>query len=269
MKNYDRKVYIIPDINRIKESMELGLEYGAGFEYNDFFSPKVLRDERETDKLITFYKGLSRDLSGDTMHGAFFDVLLHSDDEDIKRISQKRVIDSMEIAKNLGLRGVVFHTNITPNFTEDFYVKNWAQTTFDFWMETLYKYPNQQVYIENMFDMSPDAMLLLAEKMDSMDESLQKQFGFCLDYAHMNVFAQNEDKWFLLAPHILHMHINDNDLKKDCHDAVGSGLIDWQLFTKRMEENEINATVLVETRDIEKQRDSLKYMKKNGVYPFV
>lgn len=35
-----KSLYIIPDRERIKESLMLGEKYGAHFEYNDFFCPQ-------------------------------------------------------------------------------------------------------------------------------------------------------------------------------------------------------------------------------------
>ena len=36
---------IIPDFDRLSESLELSDRYGAAFEYNDFFMPDILDDE--------------------------------------------------------------------------------------------------------------------------------------------------------------------------------------------------------------------------------
>ena len=65
-------IYLIPDRNRMGESLELAKRYNACFEYNDFFNPSVLEDATLIEELITFYKGLERDRSKDTLHGAFW-----------------------------------------------------------------------------------------------------------------------------------------------------------------------------------------------------
>ena len=43
----NREWLIIPDFDNIQESLALAKEYNAGFEYNDFFNPKVYMDEDE------------------------------------------------------------------------------------------------------------------------------------------------------------------------------------------------------------------------------
>jgi len=73
----------------------------------------------------------------------------------------------------------------------------------------------------------------------------------------------------VLRPYIKHMHINDNDLKNDLHKAIGQGNIDYKEFTSLMTEQNMDVSVLVEVSKPEDQVSSLKYMKKEGIYPLV
>ena len=84
-----RNWLIIPDFNRREESKKLAEEYHAGFEYNDFFLPGVYEDEAEIKRRIAGYKALGRDRSNDTVHGAFLDVVISSDDAHIAEYSKK------------------------------------------------------------------------------------------------------------------------------------------------------------------------------------
>jgi len=181
-------IYLIPDRNQIEESMKLAKQYDACFEYNDFFSPAVLEDSAKIEELIAFYQGLERDRSRDTLHGAFLDVTIHSDDPVIRRASEHRVRQCMEIADKLDIRGVVFHTNTIPNFRVDYYQKNWLEQNERFWREILKEFPKLSIFIENMFDEEPDLLAQLAEKM--LDE---ERFGICFDYAHAQVFGYDID----------------------------------------------------------------------------
>ena len=47
-----KSLYLIPDINNLERTMELATQYGACFEYNDFFHPDILDDEEEVEKRI-------------------------------------------------------------------------------------------------------------------------------------------------------------------------------------------------------------------------
>ena len=39
------KYYVIPDLDNIEKYLELSKKYNLGFEYNDFFMPKLLDDK--------------------------------------------------------------------------------------------------------------------------------------------------------------------------------------------------------------------------------
>lgn len=256
-----KRLLIIPKRDNIEESLRLSKEYNANFEYNDFFLPFVLDDEEKKKEIIDFYKSLDRDRSEDTMHGAFLDVTLHSTDDRIREVSELRVRQSMEIAKELGIRGVVFHTNMIANFKDAVYMKKWVDTNALFYKTLLQEYPGIYVFVENMFDFDPDMLLALAKEMEN-----EPYFGICLDYAHATISKVEAKKWFeVLKPYIKHMHINDNDLKNDLHMALGTGKINYKELKELLESGEIEPSILVEVSKLEDQEASLVYMKKEGL----
>lgn len=256
-----KRLLIIPKRDNIEESLRLSKEYNANFEYNDFFLPFVLDDEEKKKEIIDFYKSLDRDRSEDTMHGAFLDVTLHSTDDRIREVSELRVRQSMEIAKELGIRGVVFHTNMIANFKDAVYMKKWVDTNALFYKKLLQEYPGIYVFVENMFDFDPDMLLALAKEMEN-----EPYFGICLDYAHATISKVEAKKWFeVLKPYIKHMHINDNDLKNDLHMALGTGKINYKELKELLESGEIEPSILVEVSKLEDQEASLVYMKKEGL----
>ena len=258
-------LYLIPDRSRLEESLELTKIYQASYEYNDFFPAAVLDDKKKQLEIIDTYAKVRSDFSNDTMHGAFLDVTVHSSDAKIREISELRVRQSMDIAKEMGLRGVVFHTNRLYGFRDKIYLKNWAESNERFFRKICEEYPNQQIFMENMFDEEPDVLCEFAERMEDCEN-----FGICLDYAHGAISEVSASDWIKpLAPYIKHMHINDNDLINDLHAPIGDGQLDWALFTKEIEEYKINTTVLVEVTGVEKQKKSLEYMAKNGIFPVI
>lgn len=256
-------IYIIPDRENIEKSLSVAKKWNAYFEYNDFFLPDVLDNQEIVQQRIDFYKSLDRDRTFDTMHGAFLDVTIHSSDSLIREISIKRIRQSMDIASELGIRGVVFHTNIIPNFAQDYYYNQWLEKNEHFWRTILKEYPNLNIFVENMFDQTPDAIVELAQHMKD-----HSRFGLCYDYAHACVFGSDVDNWTArIAPYVKHMHINDNDLKKDLHQTIGEGSIDWKHFNDLMMKYHIEGSVLIEIHSFEKQESSLEYMKKKRIYP--
>ena len=144
---------IIPDSKDIDRELVLAAKYGTAFEYNDFMNPDQLDDKEYCRQKIVFYKSLGRNMSNDTLHGAFIDLVVQSTDSLIRDASRKRVYQSMEIAQALGVRGVVFHTGLIPNYKDESYMKSWRDGCVRFWRKVLEDFPEQSVYIENMFDM--------------------------------------------------------------------------------------------------------------------
>ena len=251
-----RNWLIIPDFDKREESAKLAGEYNAGFEYNDFFLPKVYEDEKEIRRRIEGYKALDRDRSHDTLHGAFLDVVVSSDDAFIAEYSKKRLRQSMEIGKELSVKGVVFHSGLVPGVTTPVYLNNWVSRQEAFYRELCGDYPELTVYLENTQEASPDLLLPLIERMTDC-----KNFKVCLDYAHAAISKTPVESWIsALRPYIAHMHVNDNDLCADLHKVPGEGKIDWHRY-KQLTEDLTEATVLVELGGVERQKQSLDYLK--------
>ena len=254
-------LYLIPEIRRLKESAEIAFRYSAGFEYNDFFHPDVLDDPEEIRRLIGTYLDLPRDRSLDTLHGAFLDVTVHSSDSLIVSASDKRVRQCMEIASELGVKAVIFHTNLVPNFFSEKYMQNWCDRNEVYWRRILKDYAPVRVYMENMFDRIPDCLAQLAEHMKD-----EPGFGVCLDYAHAYVFGNEPERFCrVLKPYIRHMHINDNDLLRDMHWPVGAGKIDWKKFGAFAKELTEDVTTLIEVSSLEDFVSSAEALRAIGI----
>ena len=239
--------------------------YQTAWEYNDFYMPEVLADVKRRKELIDFYAKIRGDFSQDVMHGAFLDVVLHSEDPLIREVGELRVRQSMNIAKEMGLRGVVFHTGALPGYLTDVYRKNWQQKNEQFFRTLLEEYPDQYIFLENMFDKEPYDMLALAQRLSDI-----KRFALCLDYGHVKLFGTDMEEWVKnLAPYIKHMHINDNDFCRDLHLDVGGGKLDWQVFDRQMKQYQVDATVLIEVSGIERQQKSLEYLKQHNIWPML
>lgn len=254
------KFYIIPDINRIEESIALAEKYDLGFEFNDFYMPNMLIDENLQNKTIEKYKSytLPKDL---TSHGAFFDVTVFSSDPEIEAISKKRVIQSMEVARKIGAKSVIVHTNLMPFLKAEVYRTNFRNKSCDFYREVCKEFPELNLYLENMFDDDPYELAKIGNEMKDVPN-----FGICFDYAHAFLSETPIDRWpVALQGLIKHVHINDNDQVADLHQALGDGIIDWKFFMDMQKKYFPDATVLIETSSIENQIKSLEYAKEIGL----
>lgn len=247
---------IVSKVERLQEYKQIADKYQLGFELNDFYAPSVLENPVKQQELIDQYlhTGIPE---GSTMHGAFLDVVLFSEDPQIRRIARLRMSQSMEIAKKLGVKGVVFHTNSNPALSGDYYDRRVMEMVSEYIAHLLETYPGIDIYLENMFDANPVLLTRIAGELE-----FYPGFGICLDYAHAAISGTAMEVWVdSLAKYIKHIHINDNDLRRDLHLAVGDGDINWDQFAKYYRQDFYPCTTLIETALPEQQIRSLQYLK--------
>ena len=261
-----KRVYCIPKWEQIDQFLLFSKKYQAGFEYNDFFLPSVLDQPKLVQEIINHYKSLDRDRSEDTLHGVFLDICVHSDDPMIFKVSDYRIHQSMDIAKELGVKAVIFHTNQIPNFRLSSYLKNWVDRNERYWRNLLAQYPTLCIYIENMFDEDPCLLRQLAERMAD-----EPRFGVCFDFAHAFISQTPLWDWCkAMQPFAYHLHINDNNKLEDTHHPVGQKHLPWELYNQFIDSipKEKRPTVLIEVRGYEELETSVSYMKEHKMYPF-
>lgn len=252
------RLFMIPDPEQMEKSIKIAQKYHCGFEYNDFYVPAVLEDEKKIAERISEYISCENLPEECTMHGAFLDVSIFSDDPRIFGVSDYRVEQSLSIARKIGAKAVIFHTNFVPNFRVDYYCKSWIERNVAYWKEKLEMYSDISIYMENMFDMSYELLADLAKELAGYSN-----FGVCFDYAHAHAFGDERkiDEWVkALAPYVKHIHINDNDLVNDLHLALGEGEIDWECFKAYYHTYFPQASVLIEMKDLQAAEKSLEYI---------
>lgn len=254
-----KRILIIPRINELAESLSIAEKYGAGFEYNDFFMPDILDSKHICEEITQKYLSVKLP-EYCTFHGAFFDVIPFSPDNRIRDVSHLRVKQSIAAAKRIGARAVVFHTNYNPFLNTPHYIEGWLEQNEKYWSGILKKYKTIEIYFENMFDTAPDILAELAQRLCRFPN-----FGICFDYAHAAVTNVPHKEWVkALGKYTKHIHINDNDLKRDLHLAIGDGQINFSEFYELYEKYLNNASVLIETSLIDNQRRSLERLKADG-----
>lgn len=250
-----RNLLIIPDINHMEEIENLATSYHLGYEYNDFYKPDLLDDETKSNTIMNTYLSHHRpDFC--TMHGAFYDVIPFSVDKRIQEISNHRITQSLDQARKLNAKAVVFHTNYNPYLNHPDYISNWIDRNAKYWSQKLIEYPDINIYIENMFERSPELLVELSKRL-----STHENYGVCLDYSHATLTDVSASVWAeKLTKYIRHIHMNDNDLVRDLHLAWGDGKIDRFKFYECYEQYMPDVPIVIETNsitDIKRSIDTL------------
>ena len=254
-----KKVLIIPNRKYLTDCLELANKYDLGFEYNDFYVPNVLDNEAEREQIVAEYRRVDLP-SHNTLHGAFYDVIPFSVDAKIREIADLRIKQSIDSAKIMDAKAVIFHTAYNSNLNSKGYVEAWLDTNEAYWEKVLKENPDMDIYLENTFESGPEILEKLSRRLCKYEN-----YGVCFDYAHAALAETPVDTWAeALGKYVKHIHINDNDGKSDLHLAWGDGTLDREKFYECYEKYMQGATVLIETMTQENVKRSLEVLRTEG-----
>lgn len=243
------------------ERMEFARRRGFGVEVNAFVGGDPLNDpecrarmEDEFEQDMAGFEGIK------TMHGAFLDLAIHSNDQRIATISQNRIERDILTATRLGCEKIVFHLGSNPLVLVERYNDELIRAHAEFWTYVMESYPGIQVCVENQWETD---WTLFSEIFDAVRHP---RFGMCLDVAHVHVFSHfAPEAWIQrLAPNISHCHWNDNCGDRDSHLALGSGNIDWPAI---FEASAIwkQMTVTLEISELQALERSVSFLVRHGM----
>ncbi|HNQ30805.1 MAG TPA: sugar phosphate isomerase/epimerase family protein [Methanolinea sp.] len=172
------------------------------------------------------------------IHAPYHGMNIASLFEGIRRASVEVMIDCFAIAAEIGAP-VVMHPGYHAWNTE----KEAADRQFRISLHQLQESAADHsltFWFENMGELNyfhfrtPDDIPSLGDS------------GFCLDCGHANL---NHCLPAFLETDFSHMHIHDNDGRRDTHNAVGEGTIDFRPVMAALERT--GATAVLEVKDLE------------------
>ena len=160
-----------------------------------------------------------------TFHAPFNDISPGARDEEVRRITVRRLRQAVSLAPLFRPLGIVMHGGYS-NWLYDFESEAWlegAKRTFSEVAETA-ESAGVDIYLENVFDEVPDHLLRLRAAVGS------KRLGFCFDAGHAFLFSRLPvQKWIhAFGPDLREMHIHDNRGLRDDHLPVGEGSINFR-----------------------------------------
>lgn len=160
-----------------------------------------------------------------TFHAPFNDLCPGARDEEIRRVTVRRLRQAVSLAPLFRPRGIVMHGGYS-DWLFDFDADAWlaeAKRTFSEVAEAAEE-AGVDIYLENVFDAVPDHLLRLRAAVGS------RRLGFCFDAAHAALFSRLAvRKWVAaLGPDLREMHIHDNRGLRDDHLPAGEGSIDFR-----------------------------------------
>ena len=203
-------VQIQPEYKMGEEYLALSENMGCFFEVLELAFPNYGKD------LPDWYKKSGRARS---LHGAFIDINVASNEPEIARVSKARCEESCEIARYVGAENVVFHSSCYP-LLRGGYLVEWAKRCAEFYTYLSGKH-GLSVFIENSFDLDPSPLCELMKNVNGADVSV------CLDIGHVALSRAPLADWTgALGENIKYMHLSDNNGLFDDHNPLGSGVAD-------------------------------------------
>ncbi|MDP1758610.1 MAG: sugar phosphate isomerase/epimerase family protein [Thermodesulfovibrionales bacterium] len=189
-----------------------------------------------------------------TIHAPFMDLSPGAVDSKVRAVTMERFFHVMNIAEDLKVKAVVFHSG----YEKWKYALNiglWLEQSLLTWKPLVKKAEEigAKIAIENIFEDEPENLRLLMEKMGN------NSFGICFDSGHFNLFSKvSLEEWLgCLKPYIIELHLHDNNKTSDQHLPIGEGTFDFgKLFSA------IKGKDLIYTLEAHNPEDAKKSMER-------
>jgi sugar phosphate isomerase/epimerase len=191
-----------------------------------------------------------------TIHAPFSDLNIATTDSKLRRFILKRMEKSLQYAHQLDCKLWVFHpghhsaiSSFYPSM--DWYTNLQSVKTL---LQLSRKY-NVKIGMENIPGIFP-TLLVNLDDFSRFFKELGEDVGIVLDVGHANVNGNVRIFMDKFRDRIVHIHVSDNDGKKDLHLAVGKGTVDWQEFARAVKRIQFRGIVMIES--VEDVRQSLE-----------
>ncbi len=230
--------------NNVDLELRCARDYGLGVEVQVFGLPEFLNKD-QTPAILRMAERIASMKGPIGCHGPFIDTIHYSLDPGIREVCRLRYLDAFDVAEALGARYVLFHSQYNPIIKVAAYPKIYHEQSLKFWPEIIEEAQHRKmtIYIENMFDESPEPMRRVADALDS------PCFKLCLDIAHAAIHSTFDIAQWIDAygPHLRHVHMNDSKGTLDDHLGLGQGVLDIQRALELLKKTQLPITYALET----------------------
>jgi sugar phosphate isomerase/epimerase len=252
------KVLLSAGPENIEACVALALEHRLGIEMMAFAYPTQL--DGDWQSLVKQYRTLLAPIEGElSMHGPFFDMSPGSIDRRIDALTTERYQQALTIAAELGVKLVVFHANFIGAIRNHDYRRGWQERSVAFWqrMGDYAARLNITIAVENMWEFDPTILSEVLERVN------HPSIRACLDVGHAHLFSRVPFATWLdtLAPHIVHLHVNNNGGDMDIHQGLQNGVLDYPALLPLLRALPQKPTMTLEMDTVADMRASLNLLK--------
>ena len=236
---------------------------GVGIELSYFSYPSTLEKENLTS-IIEDYQKMLRNFSYPiTMHGAFYDLSMTAREPMIVEVARFRINQSLDIAIELGIKKLVFHTNYVHSKRPG-YKELWIEKQVNFWKQFIPKIEqhNLILHLENTREEDYTFIGNVLERLH------HPNFKTCYDTGHSHCFTKAQNKpssWVEgYGNHLAYIHLHSNDGIIDQHIAFTKGTVDFSGFFEAIRTLPTPPNLIIEVADKEDYLISLNKLREMG-----
>lgn len=239
----------------IKASSILASELNVGLEISrlPFYKNINISQEEVIESLKEDLKDFHNRI---TVHAMFSDLNISTQDKELRKIVEKRYIQSYNCAKALGADTILFHTGNkgTLHYGSQILFK---RNFISFWKDFIKQFEQDNIIavIENVFETTPEYCIELTEGVNSNNLKL------ALDVGHVNLYAQETKvtDWIkTYGDKLYHLHIHNNFQKNDDHSNLNNGTLNFKEIIKCIKKYSNHPSFVFEMFTEEDIRKSLK-----------
>lgn len=241
---------ILKCISTIEEfDLQVYQRLNVGIEIQDFTEPNLT--DQKINSLVEEYKKLFRDSNlKRSMHGPFLDLKPASPDLEIRKVSYNKYLRALNIAKELEMDYIIFHSQINPYLNMPMLKDLNNLQAKEFWLNILDDVNgfNGIILIENIFEETPEMLRELIEKIDLPNIKVN------LDIGHARLGSVNLEKWIKeLKDYIMYVHLHTNDKVYDQHHVPTE--VEILALTNLLNKYEIDPTISLEYKSDDVSRE--------------
>jgi sugar phosphate isomerase/epimerase len=257
--------------DKVDDFIEFAKVNSYGIELTSFALPWVLNGDWKST--LQSYKLTLKDFRNDiAIHGVFMDMITASRDAKIVQVARERILQNIEIAKQLGAKIVTFCSCFNPCIATGSpkYVDGYKERQIKFWTQIAELAEGISLVFENLWEPQPELLRDVIEGVNS------ENFKALLDTGHVNVFSRVPiERWIeTLAEHLSYIHLNDNNGDFDSNLAPGEGGIKWSKFFDALKRYGLKPKICLEIEaygnysKLENTKRAIEYLKQMKFYPF-
>lgn len=260
----DYDIYISSNIKKdFNEVVNIADHHNSGIEIKAFTKDRVMDN---LDKVLPAYKKMLTGFKGKlSMHAVFGGLNPVADSIDKREKTAKKFNRTLEIAKTLNVKTIVFHSgfdNFNKKLFEDQeFIRDFIEKEVTYW-KGFAKYLNGTdivAVIENTSEKSPYVLLEVVNRVASGNLKL------CIDTGHVNhKTTYSLVEWIKKSGnklHHMHLHLHNNYGILDDHSSLLRGTINFKEVFKTLKEENLKPGLCLEINDYGQSMESLRYIR--------